>query len=178
MRNKTIVGTILVVFIISGSIFAQEKEQKIELPQLTLEQKWDRAIYNLTSFWIAGIAYAKSQGKTAADFGKYVGELFAPEWEGAKGKGVQRFIQGMCWNWQIFKDFKMEILSESKTSFEAKIKGFAEGAVKAWTEPGVTIEDYFRCYEQLMVAITDYLGLEYKQKVEGDWIYFTVTEKK
>ena len=65
MRKKTIVGTILVIFILSGSIFAQEKEgQKIELPQLTLEQKWGRSVMNLTVMTIASIAYAKSNGET------------------------------------------------------------------------------------------------------------------
>jgi len=29
-----------------------------------------------------------------------------------------------------------------------------------------------------MMSITNYLSLEYKQKLEGDWIVFTVKEKK
>ena len=159
MKNKTIVGAILVIFILSGAILAQEKEeQKIELPKLTIEQKWGHAMYNLNSFMIASIAYAKSQGKTAADFGKYVGELFASSWEGVKG--LNQFIQAMYRNWQMWKNFEIEILSESETSFEAKIKGIGEATVKEWKEPGITAEDYFSFYEQLMVAITYYLNLE------------------
>jgi len=177
MRKKTIVGTILVIFILSGSIFAQEKEgQKIELPQLTLEQKWGRSVMNLTVMNIASIAYAKSKGETPGDMGKFVGELVSPSWEGVKG--MKPFIRAMYRNWQMFKNFQMEILSESETSFIAKIKGFGEGFVKAQENYGVTVEEYLQFFEQIGAAISKSIGLEYKQKVEGDWVIITVTEKK
>ena len=178
MKNKTIIGAILVIFILSGSILAQEIEQKTQFPYLTLKQKWQRAKNNLDLFMIAGISYVKSQGKPVADFGKYLGELFAPNWEEAKGKGVWGFVEGIYRNWQVLRGFNLRLQYVSKTSIEAKIQGIGEASLKTWTESGVTKEDYFRFYGQLMVTITDYLGLEYKQEVEEDWIYFTVTEKK
>ena len=178
MKNKAIVGAILVIFILSGSILAQEIEQKTEFPYLTLRQKWQRATNDLNLFIIAGISYVKSQGKPVADFGKYLGELFAPNWEEVKGKGVWGFVEGIYRNWQVLRGFNMRLLSITKTSIEAKIQDIGEASLETWTESGVTKEDYFRFYGQLMVTITDYLGLEYKQEVEEDWIYFTVTEKK
>jgi hypothetical protein len=72
----------------------------------------------------------------------------------------------------------MEILSESETSFIAKIKGFGEGFVKAQENYGVTVEEYLQFFEQIGAAISKSIGLEYKQKVEGDWVIITVTEKK
>ncbi len=36
MRNKTIIGTILIIFLFSSTIIAQEKKQKVEVPQLTV----------------------------------------------------------------------------------------------------------------------------------------------
>jgi hypothetical protein len=178
MKNKTIIGAILVIFILSGSILAQEIEQKTEFPYLTLRQKWQRATNDLNLFIIAGISYVKSQGKPVTDFGKYLGELFAPNWEEVKGKGVLGFVEGIYKNWQVLRGFKLRLLSITKTSIEAKIQDIGEASLETWIESGITKEDYFRFYGQLMVTITDYLGLEYKQEVEEDWIYFTVTEKK
>ncbi|MFX0202214.1 MAG: hypothetical protein ACFFCW_39385 [Candidatus Hodarchaeota archaeon] len=45
----------------------------MELPQLTLEEKWKRAESNLIYFVISGIAYAKSKGLNAEDFGTFAG---------------------------------------------------------------------------------------------------------
>ena len=132
---------------------------------------------DLNLFIIAGISYVKSQGKPVTDFGKYLGELFAPSWEEAKGRGAWGFVEGICKNWQIFRGFNIQLQYASKTTIEAKIKGIGESSLETWTEAGVMKEDYFHFYEQLMVTITDYLGLEYKQEVEEDWICFTVTEK-
>lgn len=176
MRNKAIAGMILVLFLFSGTIIAQEKKQKVEAPQLTVEQKWKRAMYNLTMIFIASIAYAKSQGKSPSHYGNYMGELFATSWEGVKG--VTEFIEAMHWNWQMWEDFQIEVLEESENFYKAKIKGIGEKYVTKWSEAGVTLNEYYDCWEQLMMPITNYLGLEYKQKVEGDWMVFTVTEKK
>ena len=51
---------------------------KVELPQLTLEQKWRKAESNLIYFVVSGIAYAKSRGESAEDFGTFAGVVAAP----------------------------------------------------------------------------------------------------
>ena len=181
MRNKTIVGLILFTFIFCASITAQEKkektDQKIELPELYLEQKLDRTVTNLAAFITSSIAYTKSMGKTAEDYGKFIGETFTPSWEGAKGKGISPFIQGMYRNLQPDKNFRMEILSESKTSVEGRMNRYGEATVKAYARTGVTNEEVDACFGKVWETIANYLGLEYKQKAEGDWIVFTITEK-
>lgn len=176
MKNRIIVGTILFAFLLSGTVFTQEKKQKVEAPQLTVEQKWKRSMYNLTSIFIASIAYAKSQGKSPSHYGKYMGELFATSWEGVKG--VTDFIEAMHWNWQMWEDFQIEVLEESENFYKAKIKGIGEKYVTGWPEAGVTLNEYYDCWEQVMNQITKSLGLEFKQNIEGDWIVFTVAEKK
>ena len=181
MRNKIIVGLILFVFIFSFSINAQEKQeqtkQKIELPKWYLEQKLEQTNMNLVAFITSSIAFAKSMGKTPEDYGKFIGETFAPGWEGAKGKGISPFIQGIYRNLQPDKNFRMEILSESKTSVEGRMNRYEEATVKAYARTGVTIEEVDACFGKVWETIANYLGLEYKQKVEGDWIVFTITEK-
>jgi len=176
MRKKTIIGTILIIFLFSSTIIAQEKKQKVEVPQLTLEQKWKRAEYNMTSIIIGGIAYAKSLGKSPSHYGKYMGELFATSWEGPIS--VTDFIESMHWNWQMWANFQIEVLEESENFYKAKIKGIGEKLAKEWTDSGVTLNEYYDCLGQVMNQIAESLGLEYEQKVEGEWIVFKVTAKK
>jgi hypothetical protein len=41
----------------------------------------------------------------------------------------------------------------------------------------ITVDEYIRFFDKKWVVIADYMGLEYNQQVEGDWVIFTVTEK-
>ncbi|MCX6029174.1 MAG: hypothetical protein NT169_07700 [Chloroflexi bacterium] len=154
-------------------------KKTIELPRLTLEQKWQTAEENLIYFVVSGIAFAKSMGKSPEDFGTFAGVIaVTPSWGKDEGKGPQALVAGISRNKQQFRDFQLEILSESETMVEAKMKGFGENDVRHWLEPGVTVDDYLRFFDRKWIAIADHLGLEYKQRVEGDWIVFTVTEKR
>ena len=88
------------------------------------------------------------------------------------------FIENMHWNWQIWEDFQIETLEESKDFYKAKMKGAGEKYITEWTDPGITTNEFYDCLGQMMKQIAESLGLEYKQEVEGDWIVFTVTAKK
>ena len=178
MKNKTIVGLLIFVFISSVPINAQEKEeQKTELPKLFLEQKFDRAAWFVCLQTCVGIAYAKSIGKPAEDFSKFAGKLYAPGWEARKGKGVGALIQGTHRN-ALALNSDLEILSESEKSITARL---ARSWLKYFGEDrliyGVSVEEYETWLKEANLAIAEYLGLEWKQKIDGDWIVITVTEK-
>ncbi len=163
----------------SVPIYAQEKEeeQKVELPKLFLEQKFDRAARFFYVQTCIGIAYAKSLGKSVEDFSEFAGKLYAPGWEGSKGQGVGALIQGTHRN-ALALNSHIEILSESKQSITARL---ARSWIKYFGEDrliyGVSVEEYEVWLKEAHLAIAEYLGLEWKQKVDGDWIVITVTEK-
>ncbi len=150
----------------------------IDLPQLTVEQKWRTAEGNLIYFIVSGIAYAKSLGNTSDDFGTFAGIIATPYWKQAQGRGPLALVEGISENKQQFRDFQLEILSASEQKIEARMKGFGENDIRDWPEPRVTVDEYFRFFEKKWIAIADYLGLEYNQRAEGDWIVFTVYNKK
>ena len=151
---------------------------RVELPQLTLEQKWRKAESNLIYFVVSGIAYAKSRGESAEDFGTFAGDVAAPHWKENKGKGPQALVEGISWNKQQFHNFQMQILSESETAVEARIKGFGEDTIREYWGPLVSGNDYVRFFERKWEAIADYLELEYSQRSDGEWTVFTVSAKK
>jgi len=175
MRNKVIFGTILIIFILASSGLTQEK---IEIPERTLEWKLNRASWHMDLYICTAIAYAKSLGKTAEDYGKFVGEKFAPGWEGAKGQGVAPVIRTFSGHWQIYKNGKFEIVSESETSVIARMNRPYSVYFKDGDLYGVTMNEYEAFLEQVGLAIANYLGLTYEQKVEEDNLIVTISEQK
>jgi hypothetical protein len=71
----------------------------------------------------------------------------------------------------------MEILDETETRICAKIKGFGEGSIHKRPRHEVSVDDYIRFFDKKWTAIAEYMGLEYRQYEEGDWVILTVTKK-
>jgi hypothetical protein len=151
--------------------------RKLELPRLTLEQKWKTAEGNLIYFVVSGIVFAKSKGASPEDFGICAGNVAAPYWQQYRGQGPQALVLGISRNKQQFRDFQLEILSESDTVIEARMKGFGEDDVREYSNLGVTMDDYVHFFEKKWEIIAESLGLEYKQEAAGEWTVFTVREK-
>jgi hypothetical protein len=172
MKNRMIIGVIIAMFLFSGIMIAQEEQQKVKAPELTVEQKWKRALVNISAIFIAGMKYAKEQGKSPADFGKFLGEFAASSW--GQIATVREFVEAMHWNWQVWDEFQIETLEESENFYKARMKGMGESRLG---NSGITVEEYFDCWDQAIKQITDHLGLSYEQKLEGDWVVFTVTKK-
>ena len=179
MKRSAWMTIVLVICVLSISLTAQEKEgQKIDFPQLTLEQKLDRAVRNVNGRDLGGIAYAKSLGKTAADFGKFQGQLTAYLWADIKGKGPIPFVQ--YWSRFVQTDINshMEVLKATKTSVEARMTVYGEKNLKSLASLGVTAEEYATYYGAMSEALADFLGLDYRQKFENGWMVFSVSDKK
>ncbi len=176
MNTQKIVFIGLAFFILSSATIPQEQTKTtIELPQKTLEYKVERGVINTLSWIYAGIAYAKSKGDTPEDFARYGIKAWGSYWDDLD---IKAYVQK--WH-RIFSTdfhFKMEILSVSEKSVEAKMTIFARRCAETFAVSGVTEEEYIRFISTSISSTADYLGWDYKQKLEGDWLYFTVSEKK
>ena len=165
------------------------RKSEIELPRLTLEDKWEVARGNLIYFVVSGITYAKSKDGSPEEFGTHAGNVAVPFWTTGVGGLKMRtkeevaeahayFVKGISENYQQFKDFQMEILSQEARAVKVRMKNFGEDVITdLFTESGVTVDEYFRFFEKKWEAIANSLGLRYKQDTKGDWTYFTVTKK-
>lgn len=176
MKYKIILGMSLAILILSSFAYPQERaDQTIDLPQETLEYKVERGVINSLSWIFAGIAYAKTKGDTPEDFARYGQTLWGSYWEDLDIKG---FVQK--WH-RIFSPdfhFKMEILSESDSSAETRMTIFARRCAKTFAASGVTEAEYVRFIGACIASMAEYRGWDYRQKLEGDWLYFTVSAKK
>lgn len=182
MRKEKMMGTILVFLILSSFIISQERKvEKIELPQFKIEFKWHITRNNLTALSMATIAFAKSLGKTPEDFGQFYADLTASTYK-PRLRSVKQFVEGIHTLGQIFysekEDYKIEILSETEISVEARMSIPAAYPIKYWTDPGVTVEEYVRYWGKYLAVTAEHIGMEYKQKFKEDWVYFTVSKKE
>ncbi|MDH4273042.1 MAG: hypothetical protein OEW18_13805 [Candidatus Aminicenantes bacterium] len=174
MRIRRMMGTGLVFLVLSSFTVSQDKTaEKIDLPQLDVQQKWHVARNNLTSLSMAAIAFAKSSGKTPEDFGAFYGKLTASTYQ-SMVKSVKEFAQAPNVLGQIFysekEGYRLEILSASESSVEARMSIPAAYPLKYWTDPGVTVEEYLRYWGAHWAVPAEQMGMEYKQKLEGDWV--------
>jgi hypothetical protein len=175
--------TMIAVFLLLSSIrikgqTTQVNLNQIELPQLSIEQKLERSARNTSSREIVAIAYAKSLGKSAEDFGKFIGEKTAFFWADIKGKGAVSFVQYWYRFLQTDKNSKMEIIGVSEKTVKAKMTVYGETNLKSYSDLGITLEEYASFYGKYAETLADYLGLEFKYNFEDGWIVFTVSEKK
>jgi hypothetical protein len=174
MKHKTIVCLSLTIFILSGITMPQEQStQTIDLPQKTLEYKVERGVINTLSWIFAGIAYAKSKGDTPEDFARYGLKAWGSYWEDLD---IKAFIQK--WH-RIFSTdfhFKMEILNATKTSVEVKMTIFARRCAETFAVSGVTEDEYIRFISTSVSSMAEYLGWKCKQKLDGEWLYITVSD--
>jgi len=150
----------------------------IELPLLSLAQKWKTAEANLIYFITCGISYAKSHGGSAEDFGSWAGKVAAPSWDEEKSKGPRGLVEGIASSNQLFQNFEVEILKESAGDIQARMKGFGEVMVSRRPRQEISVDDYIQFFNKKWAAIADHLGLEYNQKVDGEWVIFIVSDKK
>ncbi len=149
----------------------------IQLSPLTPEQALDRSVRNTVGRDVCGIAYAKSLGRTAADFGTFSGALTASYWADIKGKGLEPFVQYLYRFAHTDRTLRFEILTASETSVTARHSVYGTSVVELLTPLGVTLEEYACYYGKQFEAVAEYLGLEYKQELAGGWIVLTVSRR-
>jgi len=175
MKPKCILRISIAIFLLASFAFPLEQtDQKIELPQETLEYKVERGVINSLSWIFAGIAYAKTKGDTPEDFARYGQPLWGSYWEDLDIKG---FVQK--WHRVFSTDFhfKMEILNATESSVETRMTIFARRCAKTFAVSGVTEEEYVRFICACISSMAEYMGWHCEQKLEGDWLYFTVSKK-
>ena len=148
-----------------------------ELGEYTMEQRWGRAGSQLTLGWVAAIAYAKSEGKSVEEYGNFCVEMFAPGW-GEAGSGSVNIIRGMHRNFMIWPDTEFELVEASATSVTSRMnRPWAAyfGEDRLWY--GITQDELERLFQIFNEGIANHLGLDYSERIEGDWVYSTFTER-
>ena len=176
--NKIKLIIIFLLPLLTNMVLAQEQNnEKKPLPELTIEQKWQRSNWMVDVMMITGINQAKSNGNTVKYWGEFIGELFAPGWEGIKTPWGM--LRGMYRNYQLNPGFEMKMIKESNDAvtfrFNRPYKSRFGDSGEAY---GVSLKEYEKAMEVFHTYVANHLGFNYSQRLDGDWNVISIRNKK
>lgn len=171
MKQYLLLATCL---LLSGIVLSQEK-YTVKIP--TGDQKHSQAIFELYGFMGAGINFAKSHGVTPYEYGKYLGNLFAPGWSGG------------------FDVFVKEVIGHNELTRRASdpsvdVKENSDGSVtitsdqKMWRRyfgddnKIATMNEFIDYLKGLYEPIADRMGAITKVELKDASMVFTLMKKK
>lgn len=154
--------------------------QRPELAKLSPEQRLLRMSQLTVSAWVGAIAYAKAMGQTPEELAEFWGEMYAPGWEARKQQGPAGMLQAYHYNLASPALAVVDVMDVSRDSITARmnrpyITHYFGDDHEAY---GVTVDEYERVVYIISQIIADHLDLKFEQRVEGDWIVFTIARKE
>lgn len=164
----------LLTIILSFS-FLLNAQEKYSVPEVTVDQKMEILYNHVIAYNVTGISFAKSQGVSALDYGKYIGKMFIPFWDPANGpesfaNGIIYILAGMHPN------NEMQIISQDENMLKFKLKNvtmyFADGPFL-----GVSSEEFIDCSFGILSVLSNHMGLDFSHKLKDGWYIVVLKEK-
>lgn len=137
---------------------------EIQLIPPDLKQIAGYAVWRTDFYICTGIAYAKSLGKTAADFSVFVGNTH--NWEDFRGQGLGPPVQLLYFLIKCYPDGEFEILSQSDQSVSLACNRpyaqfFEDGLLL-----GVSLAEFETCLWQHIAMMASRIGLAFSYAIE------------
>jgi hypothetical protein len=166
---------ILFCFSLTSSLLAQEK---YTVPDIRLEEKFDRILGQFWGIFATSVDFAKSQGITPYDYGKYLGKVFAPTWN--KDAGFEGLVRGTLYNWENFKrdeDGKIQLQEMDDGSVVISVPRMAWDRYFSENFPPVSFKETMECMQGVSEEIATHLSAEIKQKITDEEIIFVLKKQ-
>jgi hypothetical protein len=134
----------------------------MSLPEWTDEelQQWGKNLFWV--FSLLPLVYFKQQGQSIADYGKFVGEFFAPGWE--KGKGALEIARQQAFNYASVGATLISLEGDEKRAtvvIDIPIKEIANNFNLSLEEVDLFVGDNFK-------PIAVFLDMTYTSQYEGE----------
>lgn len=164
---------LFIACLLSGLLTAQEK---FSIPQLTDAQKSEVLYSHVFGYSLTGISFAKSQGVTPKDYGKFVGKQFTAFWDPAGGYPV--FVNRMMFILAgMHPNNQMEIVEHDENSITFKLKNvdlsFQNGPMF-----GVSYDEFLECADGIISEIAGLMKCKFSHKMTDDGWYVVYISKK
>jgi hypothetical protein len=167
--------TLIMCLMLAGNLFAQEK---YPVPVLTGDQKHERMLGQYWYLGAAGINFAKTHGVTPYEYGKYVGNLYAPTWGAAND--FEGYVRGMIYNFEFMRLNSMADLVV-KENEDGSVSIRYEGNFLAALFPeGNGFASYDECVEFMKGMIDrfdDYMGATTTMELQYMLMITTIKKK-
>jgi hypothetical protein len=167
--------SLFVCLLLGYSLLAQEK---FPIPPLGSEEKHIRAVSQAWVMAAAGMNYAKTKGTSPYEYGKYLGNLFAPSW--GQGDNFDTYVRGSIFNLESFRD---------NTDTPLQIKENPDGSVSIVTadrmfhkyfpegSPFASYSEFLEFIKGLNEPIANYMGGTMTMENRDGLLVFTYRKK-
>jgi hypothetical protein len=169
----------LIIIVMVFFSLGHSQSIQLELPELTPEQKQERAVMNSISYMMMGIAYAKQMGKTPKEYANFCAKITAPFYQRMKGQNPLPLLKQIVAVHQVDKSFTIVVLDTSTSMVKAQMPLYGLDYIKRIGDfGGVTIEDCYSFYSSFMESLCDLLGYVYQYNLQNELINFTINLKE
>ena len=179
MTRRAFAVCIVVLAAFHRSPAAQEVRQQgktITFPTVTAEQNWARASTLMNAEGVGGFAFAKTRGASAEEYGRVVGDLFAPGWGQRDAGSAIRYARAIQNNLRAMAGTNVELLDVSDTLVTMRVtRGWRSLFGPSQQAYGVTLDEYETIHGTFQDRIARYLGLRYSQRIEGEYVVMTIS---
>jgi hypothetical protein len=165
------------MFILSLTLKAQN--DSLTIPEMPIELKHEKAIRGHVFYIYIAIIEARTRGVSSFDLGQYYGNSLGLTWEPVKDKGLIAYVEWLTAYITLFKDYKLEILHNSKDKLEIRMKDIGEENIYYWSkkykkDDWLTVEEYFDFFRGFFISTTNYLEFKAESNVEESWLYLKI----
>lgn len=163
MKNiSLLIGFLLITNLAVG-------QEKFLVPEVTQAQKLEILYNHAISYFVTGISFAKTQGITPSEYGKYIGKEFIPYWD--KNLGFDAYVNKMIYLFNGFhSNNEMQIINMGNDYVKIRLKNvdlpFKQGPML-----GVTYDEFLECSYGILSQISEYMNVKFSHNI-SDQIWY------
>jgi len=150
-------------------------QEKFEVPELTQEQKSEVLYSHVVTYAVSGISFAKFQGVSPGEYGKFIGKKFSDYWNPEDGFPV--LVNRMMYILAgLHPDNQMQILTQNEKSVTFKLKNvdllFQKGPMF-----DVSFQDFLDCSLGIIEVVAKHMNSKFSQEMTADgWYIATLSQ--
>lgn len=147
-----------------------------ELPEYTDQQRWQRASFHANLFTVVLLRQGAEAGKSAADVGRDLFDLFGPGWTGVTTP--QQMAIAMHRNWMAWPGAEIQaaLADDGTVTYRANrpyVAAFGDDGMRY----DVSVADMETAFGVFHELIAEQQGMEYEQTVDGDRVTATIRKR-
>jgi len=174
MKKLIIISTILFVAVCSYS------QTAVTVPEIPLGDKYSLARAFMYNNMCTAINIAKTEGKTAEEYGILLGNLYKASWP--EDKGFEEFAQDcidhlVCLSGRRDSERPSVVLTnQSENKIVFAVSDLHPNLVEQGEMWGTSFEELIQCWEAVYNQIAEKYNLSYTMKTDENKVFVTISK--
>lgn len=168
--------SIFVLLLTMLFVYQISAQERFTVPQLTTDQEKEVLFNHVMAYSVTGISFAKTQGVSAEDYGRFIGKKFTAFWN--PDDGFAMLVNQMMFILAgMYPDNQIEILEQDENSIKFRLKN-VDLAFQQGPMFDVKYQDFLNCSYGIISELADFMGCGFSHKMTGEGWYVVNFSKK